>query len=240
MLACGFAFTFVTGPTAFALGRMDVPTLTWTGPGVLRETLALPAGTNVFQIQTAPLVAALRALPAVADADVSVSLPDAALVVRIQERRPVLVWTLDGTRFVADGEGRVFATLAKGATVPEGVAVVDDRRASPEGLEIGGALDAVDLDVVTRLASLTPEKIGSAAQRLTIAVTEGDGFVLVAPGAWTAVFGFYSPATRPTDMIPAQVRLLRSLLDGREPTLARIILASGTDGTYIPRATPSR
>jgi hypothetical protein len=52
------------------------------------------------------------------------------------------------------------------------------------------------------------------------------------------VFGFYSPATRSPEMIPAQVRLLKSLLFGREPDLLRIVLASGTDGTYVPRATP--
>jgi hypothetical protein len=34
------------------------------------------------------------------------------------------------------------------------------------------------------------------------------------------------------------VRLLRSLLIGREPLVERVILASETDGTYIPKATP--
>jgi len=63
-------------------------------------------------------------------------------------------------------------------------------------------------------------------------------FPLIAQGGWTAVFGFYSPATRSTDMIPLQVRLLRSLIVGWEAGVARIILASGTDGTYVPRATP--
>jgi hypothetical protein len=53
------------------------------------------------------------------------------------------------------------------------------------------------------------------------------------------VFGFYSPATRPTEMIPGQVRLLRSLLAGREATVGRIVLASETDGTYVPKRTPN-
>jgi hypothetical protein len=39
-------------------------------------------------------------------------------------------------------------------------------------------------------------------------------------------------------MIPGQVRLLRSLLAGREPEVRRIILASETSGTYVPRSTP--
>ena len=52
------------------------------------------------------------------------------------------------------------------------------------------------------------------------------------------MFGFYTPSLRQTELIPEQVRLLRSLLIGREPLVDRIILASGTNGTYIPRPTP--
>jgi hypothetical protein len=238
MLACGFGLTFVTGPAAFALSRTDVPPLTWANADAVRAALAQPSNANLFRLETGPLVAALEALPAVARAEVAVNLADAALVVRIEERQPVLAWTVGDSRYIADREGRIFATLAKGAALPAGVAAVDDRRMLGAGLAIGATLDPVDLDVATRLGSLTPADIGSAAQRLTVAVTESDGFVLMVPGGWTAVFGFYSPATRPTDMIPAQVRLLKSLLDGREGALSRIILASGTDGTYIPRATP--
>jgi hypothetical protein len=39
-------------------------------------------------------------------------------------------------------------------------------------------------------------------------------------------------------MIPGQVRLLHSLLAGREATVERVILASETDGTFVPKATP--
>jgi hypothetical protein len=80
--------------------------------------------------------------------------------------------------------------------------------------------------------------VGSAAPRLRVAATNADGFVLSTVDGWLAVFGFYSPATRSTDMIPGQVRLLRSLLAGREATLSRIILASETDGTFVPKRTP--
>ena len=52
------------------------------------------------------------------------------------------------------------------------------------------------------------------------------------------MFGFYTPSLRTVDLIPEQVRLLRSLLIGREPLVDRVILASGTDGTYIPKPTP--
>ncbi|MBI2782182.1 MAG: FtsQ-type POTRA domain-containing protein [Chloroflexi bacterium] len=238
MLACGFAFTFVTGPTAFALTRTDLPSLTWTDPAVVRATLALPAGTNVFRLDTTPLEAALRGLPAVATADVSVGLPDAVVVVQIEERQPVLAWQVGDTRYMADRGGTIFATTSTAAALPAGVVVVVDGRGGEEPPQVGGLVDAVDFDVATRLGSVTPADIGSAATSLRVAITDLDGFVLSSNGGWTAVFGFYSPATRSTDMIAGQVRLLKSLLYGREPDLLRIILASATDGTYVPKATP--
>jgi POTRA domain, FtsQ-type len=239
MLASGFLFTFVTGPTAFALSRTDVPPLTWTDPQLVTNTLALEPGGNVFRLDTAPLKAALLTLPAVASVDISVGLPDAVVVVSIEEREPVVAWQVGGTRFIADRDGRVFATVNKDAPLPAGVTVIEDRRTGGvEPLAIGSRIDAVEFDVATRLGSLTPADVGSTFARLEVVITDLDGFILAAEGGWNAVFGVYSPATRSTAMIPGQVRLLRSLLAGHEDTVARIILASETDGTYVPRATP--
>ena len=56
-------------------------------------------------------------------------------------------------------------------------------------------------------------------------------------GGWSAVFGFYTPTLRSTELIKGQVRLLRSFLADREPTVSRIILADDRNGTYIPRVT---
>lgn len=239
MLACGFALTFVTGPTAFGLTRTELPTLAWTSQEAMQDALGLAEGGNVFHLDTGPLEGRLRALPGVAAASIAVELPDAVVVVHVEERVPVLAWQVGTTRYIADGEGVIFATLTADAALPAGIAVIEDRRPSAGAtLAIGDRIDPVDLDVATRVGSLTPAQLGSAATRLKVAITKADGFVLIAQGGWTAVFGFYSPATRPTDMIPGQARLLRSLLDGREATLARIVLASETDGTYVPRATP--
>ena len=58
------------------------------------------------------------------------------------------------------------------------------------------------------------------------------------PGSWTAVFGFYTPTLRTTDLVPGQVRLLRSLLAGRETTVSRVVLADDESGTYVPVETP--
>jgi hypothetical protein len=239
MLVAGFLYSFVSGPSAFAHTTTDLPDLRWTDEAAVLDALALDDGTNVFRLDTAPLESALEALPAVAAADVRVALPAGSVVVTIEEREAILAWEAGDTRYLADRDGVLFAAVPADATLPGGVAVVQDRRLDATDLyTIGNRLDAVDLDVATRLGSLTPADVGSAASRLRVRITEGDGFVVLVDQGWIAVFGFYSPATRPTDMIPGQVRLLRSLLAGREATLAKVILASATDGTYIPKVTP--
>jgi hypothetical protein len=239
MLASGFLFTLVTGPTAFALTRTDVPELAWTDRDAVLAALALPDDGNVFRLDTGPLESALEALPGIADADVSVALPDAAVVVAIRERDAILAWDTGRERYIADATGTIFAVVEDDADLPDGVAVVHDQRLASDGAyAIGGHIDAVDLDVATRLGSLRPADVGSAAASLRVVVTDADGFVVETPRGWDAVFGFYSAATRPTDMIPGQVRLLRSLLEGREPEVRRVILASASSGTYVPRQTP--
>ena len=239
MLASGFLFTLATGPTAFGVSRAEVPTLAWTDDTAVLAALGDLGDANAFRLDTQPMESALGALPGVAAAEVSVRLPDAALVVSITERRPVLAWQIRDRRFIADSEGVIFAEVAASAPLPEGVAVVDDRRQGAISLHaVGRRLDPVDLDVATRLGSLVPGDVGSDAAALRVTITDAAGFTVSTPRGWTAVFGFYSPATRPAEMIPGQVRLLRSLLVGREADVLRIILASETDGTYVPRATP--
>jgi POTRA domain, FtsQ-type len=239
MLTAGFLFMLVTGPTAFGLSRTDLPELIWTETSAVETALALPDGGNVFALDTTPLETALEALPGVASADVTVALPDAAVVVAIEERTAILAWEVGNRRYIADASGTIFAEIHDDGALPDGVAVVHDERASSVGaFAIGGHIPPVDLDVATRLGSLAPSDVGSSASALRVAVTDIDGYVVSTPRGWAAVFGFYSPATRPTDMIPGQVRLLGSLLDGREPEVRRIVLASETSGTYVPRSTP--
>jgi hypothetical protein len=82
--------------------------------------------------------------------------------------------------------------------------------------------------------------VGSAAPALLVGVDEGDGWTLVptVEDPWTAVFGFYGPEIRGPAMIPEQVRLLRSLVVGREATILRVVLAGPGEGTYTRKAVP--
>src|SRR6478609_4959229 len=106
-------------------------------------------------------------------------------------------------------------------------------------LGIRSVLDPVDLDAAKRLASITPEQIGSHAQKLGVTVTDEKGFTLeAAPRLWTAVFGFYGPSQRTPALIPGQAQLLTALIAGREDTIQTVVLGDDRDGTYIPKPTP--
>jgi hypothetical protein len=71
-----------------------------------------------------------------------------------------------------------------------------------------------------------------------VSVSDDNGYTIRArPQGWTAVFGFYTPTLRKTDLIPAQVRLLKSLLADREETVQRVILADADDGTFVAKPT---
>jgi cell division septal protein FtsQ len=233
----------VSTASAFGFRTLEVGPVSYTDASAIRGLLDVAPGSNLFALRTDPLAGRLRSLPPVADAGISASLPG-TLVVRIAERRPVLVWAVGATSFLVDREGVVFAaTTSAGSGDTAKVPLVTDNRAdSASALRIGSRVDRIDLDAAARLASLTPADVGSAATSLTLALGDDSGFVLSSSGpTWTAVFGFYTPTLRTTDLIPGQVRLLRSLLGGREATVDRVILADATNGTYIPKSpAPSR
>jgi hypothetical protein len=239
MLASAGAIYGVAASSAFDYGRFRVDGAVYTDPAAAEEAVAGARGENLFGLSTAPLASALEALPTVDEASVSVQLPN-TLVVTLRERVPVLVWRVGARRYLADSDGNLFGRL--GADPPPSAAdlpVIDDRRAASAGLSVGLRLDPQDVDAATRLASLVPADVGSAAESLAVRVTDEHGFVIRAdPQGWIAIFGYYTPSLRTPELIPGQVRLLRSLLIGREPLIARVILASETDGTYVPKPTP--
>lgn len=239
LLLSGAAIYGVANSTAFQVGRVELEGATYTAAADVEAALAEVRGANLFQLQAAPLASAIAELDTVRAASIHLRLPD-TLVVDLEEREPILVWRAGSRSYLVDAEGQLFARL--GDVPPEGAAelpVIDDRRAASAGLAIGRSISTTDLDAATRLASLVPGDVGSTAPQLVVIVSDANGFVVEPrPADWTAVFGYYTPNLRTTDLIPGQVRLLRSLLLGREGLIRRIVLASETDGTYVPKPTP--
>lgn len=230
----------VANSTAFKVTHFEIDGANLTAAEDVEEALAGVRGANLFRLTTAPLEAAVGGIPTVADASVSVRLPD-TLLVRLQERVPILIWRVGERRYLVDTEGNLFAPLDDTvSTTTAELPVIEDRRAASVGLAVGRRLDPIDLDAATRLGSLAPADVGSEASSLAVIVSDMSGFVVRAdPQDWDAVFGFYTPSLRTPELIPGQVRLLRSLIVGREPVIDKVILASDTDGTYLPKPTPS-
>jgi hypothetical protein len=240
LLLSAAAIFGVANSSAFRYANLRLEGAELTALEDVQAALDVARGENLFALRTTPLGGALAELPTVQGASVSVRLPD-TLVVALDEREAILVWRVGARRYLVDEQGDLFTR--PGDDPPASIAalpIVEDRRAASAGLSVGLRLDPVDLDAATRLASLVPSDVGSTADRLAVIVTDASGFIVGArPDGWNAIFGFYTPSLRTPDLIPGQVRLLRSLLIGREPLVERVVLASETDGTYVPKPTPT-
>ena len=225
---------------AFIARTTTVSGNTWTSEDAIRAALAVPDGQNVFTLGTDDLEQRIEQIPAVAGAEVSIALPD-RVEVSVAEREALLAWATGTRRFLVDAGGTLFGEV--GADPPEAAAqlpLVTDRRAGSANLEVGDTLDPVTLDAALRLGSLAPADVGSGGDVVGVRIDDENGYVLHGePDGWNAIFGFYTPTLRTTELIPGQVRLLRSLLlENDESNVQRVILADEDSGTWIPRRTP--
>ena len=237
MVVTALAIYGVGASAAFAYRHLDFDAgaAAYTTRDVVLASLGLDhVSPNLFLMKTDRYADRLLALPAVTSAEVTVSLPD-VIRVRLAERAPLVVWNVGGHRFLVDRTGMLFAPATAGGP-GDSLPAVTDRRNASGAFDIGAHVDPVDLDAATRLAGVTPRDIGSAASDLRLSIEDGDGYVFRPVGVpWIAVFGVYTPSIRTPDMVPGQVRLLRSFLAGRELTVKRVILADDRNGTYEGR-----
>jgi hypothetical protein len=238
LISAGAVFGLATTP-AFSFSRLTVQGALLTPDDAVRAAASLEPGTNLVSLATEPIVERIRQLPSVLDAHISIGLPD-TVEVAIAERRAIVVWGVGQHRYAIDENGRLFADVS---TDPTGAAAaiptVLDERGVSDSLVVGSTLDPVILDAATRLGSLTPSQVGSAAQALQVHVTDERGFTISSgPGGWVAVFGFYGQSQRTPALIPGQVQLLAGLLAGREDRIATVVLADDREGTFVPKPSP--
>ena len=237
MLLAAAAMYGLAATDAFGMSKLDLSGAHYTSESDVRQALGLADGTNLVALRTDGLAAALRQLPTVRDAQITVALPG-TVQADLDERVPILVWQTDAGSFLVDDHGVLFASAD--TSPPDAVAglpVLVDKRASAVDLRVGATLDPIDLDAATRLGSITPAELGSTANGLSITVDDTNGYVMRSdPDGWTATFGFYTPSLRRPDLVPGQVRSLRSVMaQVGEANLATIILAGDRNGTYTTR-----
>ena len=224
------------------VGNVSVVGALLLDPDAVIAAANIPIGSSLLGVNLREAEEAVAALPLVASVRVSAGLPD-GIQIRIREKSLLLRWQIGDLVYAVSESGELLGNiatldLAPTATVALAAAplLYDDRDSSP--LLTSRQLTPTELDVTTRLASLTPEDLGTAATTLTLRLLSDFGFVVEATGPsieWHAVFGIYSATIRPTSMIPGQVRLLRSLLAGRETRIGWVILADDQAGTYTAK-----
>ena len=224
------------------VGQISVAGTTLLDPEAVIAAANIPIGSSLLGVNLREAEEAVAALPLVASVRVSAGLPD-GIQIRVREKSLLLRWQIGDRVYAVSESGELLGETASLNLAPSAAAALaaapllyDDRTLSP--LPTVGQLTATELDVATRLASLTPEDLGTAATTLTLRLLSDFGFVVEATGPsieWSAVFGIYSATIRPTSMIPGQVRLLRSLLAGRETRIGWVILADDQAGTYTAK-----
>ncbi len=224
------------------VGQISVAGTTLLDPEAVIAAANIPIGSSLLGVNLRGAEEAVAALPLVASVRVSAGLPD-GIQIRVREKSLLLRWQIGDRIYAVSESGELLGETASLNLAPSATAALaaapllyDDRVPSP--LLTAGQLTSTELDVATRLASLTPEDLGTAATMLTLRLTSDFGFIVEATGPsieWNAVFGIYSATIRPTSMIPGQVRLLRSLLAGRETRIGWVILADDQAGTYTAK-----
>jgi hypothetical protein len=236
--------TLLLPPILAASGKLTVSSIRLAGLQLLDESAVRAAsgvslGDALLSGDPRVVEERLMAIPFVAWARVRVGLPG-EIRIEIREEDPLLRWSIGGATYLVSGAGKLLdlttSPLISGSarTLLELLPLVSDLR--HEDLPLPGAtLSALDLDIATRLAGITLADLGSRATHLTIVRDPEYGFLLCGEGegiSWNAVFGIYSVTIRPPEMLPGQVRLLRSLLADREDRVGWVILADGQTGTF--------
>lgn len=224
------------------VGRISVVGTQLLDPAAVVSAANIPIGSSLLGVDLHAAEVAVAALPLVASVRVTAGLPD-GLQIRVREKSLLLRWQIGDRVYAVSESGELLGDVAALRLAPTAASALeaapllyDDRPSSPF-LSVR-KLTPTELDVATRLASLAPADLGAAATALSLRYLDDYGFVVEGVGpsvAWHAVFGIYSVTIRPTSMIPGQVRLLRSVLAGRETRIGWVILADDQAGTYTAK-----
>jgi len=243
LLIVSFALPPVAARANLTLvGGVSVSGTLLLDPAAVVVAANIPIGSSLLGVNLRAAEDAVAAMPLVASVRVTAGLPD-GIQIRVREKTLLLRWQIGDRTYAVTEDGELLGDIAALNLAPTAESALaaapllyDDRAPSP--LLTDGRLSATELDVATRLASLAPEDLGTEAPNLTLRLLSDFGFVVEATGPsieWNAVFGIYSATIRPTSMIPGQVRLLRSLLAGRETRIGWVILADDQAGTYTAK-----
>ena len=191
----------------------------WTAREDLDRVTNPLLGRSALLVDAVATAAELALLPGVESATVDIGLFGRANV-SLVEGDAVAVWLTDAARLLVAEDGTVVGIQARDATGQGSIAdlpVIDDVREASHDLSVGDQIARQEVDAALLLAALDPDRLGSQASFLTIALDGTYGFILSSPQAgWQAALGYYglSPSDTPEEVaarVASQASGIRTL-----------------------------
>jgi len=186
-----------------------------TSAADIEAVLAAQRGASALAVDTGEVSDRLEALPAVAEASVTVSLTG-RVEASIVEHEAAFVWETRSMRFLGAIDGTLFAVLGAGEESPA-LAHVRDERSGARLIAVGDQVPDGVLRTALALFAIDPAALGSKATHLSVSIDDEFGFRLASSDpAWEAAFGVYGldpseSAAQAAARLERQVTAVRTL-----------------------------
>jgi cell division septal protein FtsQ len=149
-------------------------------------------GSNIFLVDSAKVLATVRRLPGVKDAQVRLELPN-RVIIEITDQEPRIVWEARGARFLVDGQGEVI----KPATDTGRFLLIVDPDPKAEPLAAGRRLDKRAITTVQQLDLQLLNQVKSYEWAANVGIT------ILSNEGWRAIIGW-------DDDLDAKLQVLRA------------------------------
>ena len=180
-LALAAILTFVVTDTKFRINRVVVTGVASLSGSTVAESTGV-LGQSVFRVDATAVARNIVALPGVQHVEVSSVAPD-TLLVRVQERQPVLIWEASDGSYLIDDSGAVLARLeqANVVSLPRLRAV-----AGIPSPAVGGRVSITSVHAVVALSERLPTDAGVTTAAIALDPTVG---LIVQTERWRVVMG---------------------------------------------------
>lgn len=190
----------------------------------LERLLGSVRGRSVLTVDTRALAEAAKALPAVGDVTLRVTVVPGTVEADVVEHDVAFVWQTASARYLGAADGTIFASVRNDEALPSELAAlpqIRDDRFAARLVSVGDVLPEPIVRTALRLVAIDPAVLGSSATHVQVRVDDEYGFRLVSSApAWEVALGAYG--TDPTETeaeaserLERQVAAVRTLFAAR-------------------------
>jgi cell division septal protein FtsQ len=180
-LILGGILTFVVTDARFAVNRVVVVGVAALPGSTIAETTGI-LGQSLFSVESATVARRVAALPGVQRSDIATEMPD-TIVVRIEERQPVLVWDAADQSYLVDEAGDVLGQ--PDANAPPSLPHLQALPGIPFPVT-GGKVNSDPIRATLALNARLPKESGLTQAAITLDPVVG---LVVQSSTWRAIFG---------------------------------------------------